>query len=246
MKINVLLSPLNADELYFTGKTTVVIDVLRATTVILNAFNNGAKEIIPVGSMEFAMKHSANAFGGISILGGERNTKKIDGFTLGNSPIEYTEENVSGKSIVYFTTNGSKAIVKAKFSENLLICSFNNLESVARHLLSLKTDVQILCAGSNGMFCMEDTVCAGRLIEEIQNLGESVEITDAGKASLELFKVFGQDINRMLNETEHGKILIENGFQEDIDFCSSVNNIDLVPFYNAGTIKVIKPENSSQ
>ena len=92
MKINVLLSPLNADELFFTGKTTVVIDVLRASTVIVNALKNGAKEIVPVSSMEFAMKSSSNNFNGLSILGGERNTKKIDGFTLGNSPHEYCEE----------------------------------------------------------------------------------------------------------------------------------------------------------
>lgn len=244
MKINVLLSPLNADELFFTGKTSVVIDVLRASTVIVNALNNGAKEIIPVSSMEFAMKHSANAFGGISILGGERNTKKIDGFTLGNSPLEYSEENVSGKSIVYFTTNGSKSIVKAKFSANLLISSFNNLNAIAKHLITLKEDVQILCAGSSGMFCMEDTVCAGKLIEEIKTLGEEVDISDAGRACYELYKVFGQDIYKMLCETEHGKVLLENGFGDDIKLCAEINIIDAVPFYHSGVIKLFKNENN--
>ncbi|MBU1099847.1 MAG: 2-phosphosulfolactate phosphatase [Bacteroidetes bacterium] len=240
MKINVLLSPLNADELFFTGKTTVVIDVLRASTVIVNAFENGAKEVVPVSSMEFAMKSSANAFGGLSILGGERNTKKIDGFTLGNSPLEYTEENVSGKSIVHFTTNGSKAIVKAKFSENLVVCAFSNLQAVAEYLLQLKEDVQILCAGSNGMFCMEDTVCAGKLIESITQLGESVEITDAGKASLVLYKTFGTDIRQMLSDSEHGKVLMDNGLGEDLDFCALVNSSTVIPFFKAGTIKPVK------
>lgn len=242
MKINVLLSPLNADELFFTGKTTVVIDVLRASSVIVNAFDNGAKEIVPVGSMEFAMKNSANAFGGLSILGGERNTKKIDGFTLGNSPLEYTEENVSGKSIVYFTSNGSKAVVKAKFSENLVVCSFNNLQAIAEFVLQLKEDVQILCAGSNGMFCIEDTVCAGKLIETITKLGQAVEITDAGKASLELYKVFGKDIKKMLTDSEHGKVLIENEFGDDLEYCAMINNSTVVPLFSAGNIKPIKSE----
>lgn len=237
MKINVLLSPLNADELYFTGKTTVIIDVLRASSVIATAFENGAKEIIPVSSMEFAMKHSANAFGGISILGGERNTKKIDGFTLGNSPLEYSEENVEGKNIVYFTTNGTKAIVRAKFSENLLICSFNNLRAVADYLISLENDIEILCAGSNGMFCMEDTVCAGKLIEEIMELGEEVVITDAGRASHKLYKSFGRSIKKMLHDSEHGKLLIQNGFQKDIEICSVINSTDVVPYYVSGTLK---------
>ena len=113
MKIRTLLSPLNVEELYFTKKTTVVIDVLRATTTIVTALHNGAKEIIPVSSIEFAMKISG---GGQMLLGGERNAEKIDGFTFGNSPLEYTEEAVKGKSIILFTTNGSKALVRAKFS----------------------------------------------------------------------------------------------------------------------------------
>ena len=113
MKINTLLSPLNVDELYFTNKTTIVIDVLRASTTIITALANGAKEIIPVNSIEFAVKVSGDTFSSLTLLGGERNTKKIDGFALGNSPLEYTEEIVKGKSIVFFTTNGTKAIVKA-------------------------------------------------------------------------------------------------------------------------------------
>ena len=106
MLVNVLLSPNNVDELHFTGKTTVVIDVLRATSVIVEALNNGAKEVIPVGSIDFAMKISVNAHGGQTLLCGERNTKKIDGFDLGNSPQEFIKGIVYGKSVVLFTTNG--------------------------------------------------------------------------------------------------------------------------------------------
>ena len=86
MKLNVFLSPVIVDELYFTGKTTVVIDVLRATSTIATAINNGAKEVVPVASVEFAVKVSGGMFGGLTLLGGERNTKKIEGFALGNSP----------------------------------------------------------------------------------------------------------------------------------------------------------------
>ena len=90
MKLNVFLSPVIVDELYFTGKTTVVIDVLRATSTIVTAINNGAKEVVPVASVEFAVKVSGGMFGGQTLLGGERNTKKIEGFALGNSCLLYT------------------------------------------------------------------------------------------------------------------------------------------------------------
>ncbi|MFC2085553.1 2-phosphosulfolactate phosphatase, partial [Bacteroidota bacterium] len=193
MTLHVLLSPLNVEELYFTNKTTVVIDILRATSVIIKAFDSSAKEIIPVGSVDFAMKISGNRQ---SLLCGERNTKMIEGFDLGNSPLEYSPQNVSGKSIILFTSNGSKAIVKAKFSENLFVCSFNNLSAVAEHLVKLNENVEILCAGSNGMFCIEDTVCAGRLVKEICNFKKDTILTDAAKASLILSKEFGPDINK--------------------------------------------------
>jgi len=87
MKINVLFSPLIVDELHFTGKTTVVVDVLRATSTIVEALSNGAKEVIPVNTFEFALKASRSIFGGQTILGGEKNTKKIESFNLGNSPL---------------------------------------------------------------------------------------------------------------------------------------------------------------
>ena len=238
MKINVLLSPQNVDELYFTGKTSVIIDVLRATTVISTALANGAKEIIPVGSIDFAMKISGSAHGGHTLLCGERNTKMIEGFDLGNSPLEYTREVVEGKSIIFFTTNGSKSIVKAKFSEYLFTCSYNNIISVAKHLAQLDKDVEILCAGSNGMFCIEDTACAGRLVNEVMKIKSDVEVSDAARASMVISKEFGSDVTEMLKDCEHGKLLIENSFISDIEICGQVDIADIVPtFFN----NVIKP-----
>ncbi len=242
MKVNVLLSPLNADDLYFTGKTTVVIDILRATSVIVTALGNGAREIIPVNTVDFAMKVSGNAFGGQTLLGGERNTKKIEGFALGNSPIEYNTETVKGKSIILYTTNGSKAIVRAKFSENLFICSFGNLNAIAEHLVKLNKDVVIVCSGTNGMFNLEDTICAGKLITEMLKLNEEIELTDASNASVTLNKSFGKSLNKMLSQTEHGKLLIENGFSEDIKICAKLNTHDIIPYYDSGVIKLQKTE----
>ena len=242
MKINVLLSPHNVDELYFSKKTTVVIDVLRATTVIVTALGSGAREVIPVSSVDFAMKVSGNAFGGQTMLGGERNTNKIEGFSLGNSPSEYKGETVVGKSIILYTTNGSKAIVKSKFSENLFICSFPNLNAIAKHIAKLNSDTEILCAGSNGMFCIEDTVCAGRLINEISSISEDVELTDAAKASVVLNNSFGDNIFEMLKNSEHGLKLINNGYEEDLNDCAALSISETIPYYNSGVIKVYKEE----
>ena len=239
MKINVLLSPHNVDELYYTGKNTIVIDVLRASSVIVNALNNNAKEVIPVDSVDFALKVSGGAFSGQTLLGGERNTKMIDGFNLGNSPEDYTEEIVSGKTVILYTTNGSKAVVKAKYSENLIICCFNNLKAITDYIISLNQDFEILCSGASGKFCIEDTVCAGKIIESVSKKIPDVELSDSASASLILNKSFSSVLT-MLKECEHGKKLIDNGFEKDIEFCSKMNTVDIIPFYNSGILKLIK------
>ena len=240
MKLDVLFSPVQADELFFTGKTTVVIDVLRASSTIITALANGAREMVPVGTIEFAVKVSGGIFGGQTLLGGERNTKKIEGFALGNSPSEYTTEIVSGKSIVFYSTNGSRAIVKAKYSANLFVCSFNNLNALAKHLKKLSEDIIILCSGNNNLFSLEDSVCAGMLINELVNVNKKVELTDSSISAIALFKSFGKNIFKMLSETDHGRLLIENGFKDDLKACAELDSTEVIPFYSGNALKVLK------
>lgn len=245
MKCIVHVSPANLDELYFTSKTIVVIDVLRASNTIITALNNGTRDIVPVGSIEFAVKVSGGMFGGHTLLGGERNTKRIDGFALGNSPLEYTEEIVSGKSIVFYTTNGSKAIAKAKFSDNLFVCSFSNISALAEHLVRLNLDFEILCAGRNNSLSMEDSICAGKLIDRIQESDGELVLNDSSTACLSLYRIYGSDIFEMLKNSDHGKLLIENGFEEDLKICSEVDNVKLIPFFKENVVKLMQNNKSS-
>jgi 2-phosphosulfolactate phosphatase len=240
MKLDVLFSPVQVDDLFFTGRTTIVIDILRASTTIVAALTNGAKEVVPVGTVEFAVKVSGGMFGGQTLLGGERNTKKIDGFALGNSPSEYTREIVGGKTIVFYSTNGSRAIVKAKYSANLFICSFSNIKALATHLKKLDEDVTILCSGNNNFFCIEDTVCAGMLISELVNGKKKANLTDSSTSSLTLFKSYGKNILKLLSESEHGKLLINNGHKDDLKDCAELNNKDIIPFYAGNALKVLR------
>jgi len=237
MKINVLFSNLYLDELYFTGKTVVVIDVLRATSVIVTALANGAKEIIPVSTLDFAMKVSGDAFRSQTLLCGERNTKMVEGFNLGNSPLEYTPEVVTGKSIILYTTNGSKSIAKAKFAENLFIASFLNLKAIVKHLKKLKKDVDIVCAGTNGFFNMEDSICAGTIVSELKNLVEDLELSDSATASVTLSKFSAKSVINMMQKTEHGKLLIANGFAKDIEECAKMDIFNIIPYYVSGVLK---------
>jgi 2-phosphosulfolactate phosphatase len=237
MRVNVLFSPVIADELYFTGKTIVVIDVLRASSTIITALQNGAKEVVPVATVEFGVKISGGMFGGQTLLGGERNTRKVEGFALGNSPLEYTSDIVSGKTIILYTTNGSKAIVKAKFAEDLYICSYLNLSAVAKQVVNIGKDFEILCAGKSNSFSLEDSVCAGRLISEIIKYREDLITTDTARASVSLNESFGGSLFEMLKNTEHGILLMQNGFEEDLKYAAGIDTSDVIPYFTMSVLK---------
>lgn len=238
-RINVLFSPVGVDELYFSSKTAAVIDVLRASSTIVTAVMNGAKEIIPVGSIEFAVKVSGGMFGGQTLLCGEKNTKKVDGFNLGNSPAEFTSEVIGGKTVVLYTTNGTKAIVKAKFSSNLFITAFLNVKASAKKLIETGGDIEIICSGRNNEFSLEDTVCAGKLVSQILKLKNTFQLTDSAAAAMSLFEMKKKDISGVMRNTEHGQILIENGFEADIEYCAQVDITNVVPTFKNNSIKEV-------
>lgn len=240
MRIEVFFASQQTDEMYLREKTVVVIDVLRASTTIAAALHNGAREIIPVTTVEAAMKIVGNLFGDVTLLGGERGGRKIEGFHLGNSPREYTEEKVKGKAIVFSTTNGSRAIVKARYARELIVCGFVNMSLVQQFLSKPARDVVILCSGRGGNFSLEDAVCAGMLIHKLKADYDTKEILcdDAGAASLALYKHYGKALEKMLARCEHGEYLADIGFADDLHVCADVDSIPVIPQLRSNVIKL--------
>ena len=229
--------------MYLRDRTVVVIDVLRASTTIATALCNGAKEVIPVTTVESAMKIVGNLFGDVTLLGGERNGKMIEGFSLGNSPLEYSGERVRGKSIIFSSTNGSGAMVKARFARDLAICGFVNISTVEKFLSESKHDVTILCSGHEANFSMEDAVCAGMLIQKLRDTnGMNLTYDDAGAASLALYKTQGKSLSTMLASSDHGRQLEELGFGDDLKACAGVDSVPVLPLLHGNVIKVKREE----
>jgi 2-phosphosulfolactate phosphatase len=246
MKIELSFSALQFDELQMRDKHVVVIDVLRASTTITIALNNGAREIIPVASIESAVKISGSLFGEVTLRGGERNGKTIEGFNLGNSPLEYSENAVKGKSIIYCTTNGSVAMAKSRYARSLIVGSFINLSAVVDYIKEEKKDFLFICAGranTIGNFSLEDAVCAGMIIQKLMK-EESLELdlSDSAKAALALHKAFGKSILKMLKTSEHGKYLTEIGFADDLKICAVVDSVAALPILSGTVIKLRKEE----
>ena len=167
MHIDILFvpSPLNPD--FLSNRAVVVIDVLRATSVIVHAMSQGTIEIIPVGTVEEAFQMAKTFPRGTTLLGGERGSRKIEGFDLGNSPKEYVAEKVKGKRLILTTTNGTKAFRLVSSGREIMVGSFFNIGATAQRCFELNKDLLIFPSGDEGNFSLEDTVCGGMLIDVI-------------------------------------------------------------------------------
>jgi len=244
--VEVHFTPTQLEEMMLKDKSVVVIDVLRASTTVITALHSGAKEIIPVGNIESVVKISGSMFGDVTLRAGERNGKMIEGFNLGNSPLEYTPEVVKGKTIVLLTTNGSAAMAKGRYSKNLVVAGFVNLSSVVAFLQELNGDFVIICSGKEHRFCIEDTVCAGRILNILREKGNLDLITDdAGEAAITLDKNVGKNILKMLKNSAHGRYLTEIGFGEDLKACAATDSMPILPTLSNNILraarKILKP-----
>jgi 2-phosphosulfolactate phosphatase len=237
MKIEVIFSPASVDELGMRGRNVVIIDVLRASTTICTALRNGAREIIPTPDIESAIKISANLSSDSRLLGGERQGKKIDGFDLGNSPLEYTPEKVGGKTIIFTTTNGAGAVYKCRYASMALVGTFVNISSIVRTMVDIGGTWTILCSGREGTFSAEDATCAGMIISKVQTEVE-VETDDAGLTAGILYKNFKRSILEMMKKSKHGEYLASIGFSEDLEFCAAIDTVPVIPTVEGSGIKL--------
>lgn len=241
--VEVHFTPSHLDEMELKDRNIVVIDVLRASTTIAVALKNGAKEIIPVSNIDSAVKISGSLYGDVVLRAGERNARMIEGFNLGNSPPEYKEEIVKGKSIIFMTTNGSGTMVKGRHAKNLVVASFVNMSTVVRFLRELHGDFVIICAGKEKNFCIEDAVCAGRILNMLEKDAEDEIVPDdAGLAAATLDKNLGRSILKVLKNSEHGRYLTDVGFGEDLKVCATLDSVDVLPVLSGNVIRArVKP-----
>jgi 2-phosphosulfolactate phosphatase len=240
MIISVVPTAQQAQDIDFNGKTAVVIDVLRATSVITTALDNGAQEVIPVKTVEQAQSLYATSDPDNTLRGGERNALKIDGFDLSNSPLEYKRPIVEGKTVILTTTNGTNAINNINGAKEVMLACFRNAAAVVDVIVGRK-DVTIVCAGTEGKFSLDDGLCAGLLIELLKQKIE-VETDDLGLLLHRFYKESKANLLGALSGCFHLKRLFTLGFYDDIRFCLETSCVKTVPVLREG--KIIKYQTS--
>jgi 2-phosphosulfolactate phosphatase len=237
MTIDVFFSPAVIDEASVEGRTAVVIDVIRATSSLTEALANGARAIFPTVSTEEAVKLASSLGREDTLLCGERKGLKVEGFDLGNSPAEYTEEVVGGKQLVMTTTNGTRAFVAVEGAERVLAASYMNLTAVAKALEGV-SNLVIACSGRENRFSLDDALCAGMLIQSLrERRDEEMEFNDAARVVAELASDFSLD-EEFLRSTAAGKALVGVGLEADLEYVADLDRHTLVPEMRERTIYV--------
>jgi 2-phosphosulfolactate phosphatase len=233
MKIDIIISASDIKKEKIENKTVVVIDILRATSVITTAINNGCVGVIPVLTVEDAAEIVRNSKGEF-MLGGERNALKIEGFHYSNSPLEFTRETIEGKTLVMTTTNGTKAIKGCVGASNILIGAMVNAKATAKKIVELNKDVVIVNAGTGGEFSIDDFLCSGYIIDCVLNTVQA-ELSDIAVTSHYIYKN-NEDIHSFIKYASHYKRIMELGLEADLEYCCRKNIIHIVPEYKDGII----------
>ncbi|MBA4156266.1 MAG: 2-phosphosulfolactate phosphatase [Gemmatimonadetes bacterium] len=229
MRLDVFLTPGEVTPGEIAGRTVIVLDVLRATSTIVEALAAGAKAIYPVASIEDAIR-LANSLGREEVLlCGERRCLPIEGFDLGNSPREFTPDRVAGKTLVMSTTNGTHAMMLAAGASRVLIGSLLNLDAVVEDLATSEAEPAFICAGRERFFAMEDAVCAGAMASRLmESRPGDWALNDGARAAIALQESFGTG-EEMFTSIGAGKLLLAAGLEGDLAICADRNRHPLVP-----------------
>ncbi len=234
--IDVFFSAQSFQENELRDKSVVVIDVLRATSTIVTAMMNGAKGVIPVEDMGEASRIAQSVDSDNYLLCGEKDGAKIEGYDLGNSPLEYSRDEIEGKTLIFNTTNGTKAIKKSLGSATIYIASFLNLSTIVKALGVEKNEIVLLCAGWKGRLALEDMLLAGNIIYNLSGGKISDDANDGAKVAFGLYEKYSDDIKSVVFQSNHAQRLKDVVGSDDIDYCCQTDITDQLPILHDGII----------
>ena len=219
---------------YFKGEydIVVVIDVLRATSAICAAFDNGIKSIIPVATIDEARDYQKKGF----LVGAERQGQIVEGFDFGNSPYSYMKEELKGQEVVLSTTNGTKALSIAADAPTVVVGALNNLDALCEWLAVQDKNVLCLCSGWQDKFNLEDTICAGAICDQLISSGKFVSDEDSSIAAKYLYLSAWENPLGYLKSSSHRRRLKNLNLNEDIKYCLTPNKTTVIPILKDGKL----------
>lgn len=221
----------------------IAIDVLRATTTMAAAFKAGAEAIQVFSDLDELLNISEHWPAQKRIRAGERGGKRVDGFDLGNSPLDHSPERTEGKRLFMSTTNGTRCLQRIQDAPLVLTAALTTRQATVDYLLKHSPQsVWLVGSGWEGEYSLEDTVCAGAIIQGIIDKAHlkyaDVIGNDAALASVSLYQQWHTQLKELLHHASHGQRLRRNNNTIDTDYCAQLDILDIVPVQQSPGILV--------
>lgn len=230
--LETVFSPALYEKDAHADSIVVIIDILRASSAICTAFENGARVIIPVAEVSEAKEYKSRGY----LVAAERDGFVLDFADFGNSPFNFTSDKVEGKTIVYSTTNGTGIINIASSAFRTVIGSFLNLSALSEWLEAQDRDVVLFCAGWKNRFNLEDTVCAGAIAERLTGSGMFTTICDSTQAAMDLWQIAKNDLPGYIEKAAQRTRLRVKGLDDCIEFCITSDFTRKIPVIKNGIL----------
>jgi 2-phosphosulfolactate phosphatase len=213
----------------------IATDVLRATTTMVATLAAGAEGIQAFINMEVLMANSESWPAEKRLRAGERGGAKVAGCDLGNSPLDCTPELMAGKRLFMSTTNGTRTLERIAGSKTVLAAALTNRATIVDYLLQLQPQtVWIVGSGWEGDYALEDTVCAGAIIHQLQQkLASTTYGNDEAVAAVSLFERWQDDLVGLFKLASHGQRLLKLDCMADIKYCATLDSVPVIPIRNA-------------
>ncbi|HVP37871.1 MAG TPA: 2-phosphosulfolactate phosphatase [Candidatus Saccharimonadales bacterium] len=217
------------------GGVVLVVDVLRATTTLAVAFAHGAAEALPAGDVPTALRLADGLAHAGVLLCGERGGKRIPGFDLGNSPLEYTCERVAGRPLVFASTNGSRALAALRGVARAGAAALVNAGAAARWAAGAAA-LTLLCSGEEGRESPEDLLGAGAVLAELERSGAEPGLDRLSARARDMYREARGDLHAALRACPHGAYLESLGFAEDLKVAARQDSLPGVPRWRDGRL----------
>lgn len=237
--LTVNLHPRLVDPESLRGGTVIVVDALRASATIARAIESGAAYVLPALSVEDARAAAKARAHDRPFLGGERGGVLIEGFDLGNSPLDYTPEHLAGRPVIFTTSNGTAALLHAASAARVVVGSFPNLSAVCDDVADDPRPVHILCAGTRDEITLDDCLPAGAMVERLIGRGRDLVAEDSALLCLHAWLGAASGgsagILAAMRSSRGGRNLMRLGMDADVAYCSTPDSLGVVPVFSAAS-----------
>ncbi len=229
--IDVVMLPEMLEAKLLPQSQVVVLDVLRATSSVVTALAHGAKEVRLLATVEQVAAAVTTAPPPV-VTAGERGCVKVPGFDLGNSPTEFRTDRIGGATVLLSTTNGTRAAIAAQEAHTLFLACLLNASATAQALMPDLDSLHTIFvpAGTNGRIAHEDIIGAGAILWSLFAGSYRVDLpfTDTAWLAYNAFSATRGRLGAALRLGQGGINLIENGFEDDIDFCAALDTTPII------------------